>query len=98
MKASSGKAKCSVAGTLLGKNNPRIVAIDEQSVDVVPEGAMMIYTNVDKPGVIGYVGTILGKNQINIAGMKVGRKFQKWRGHYRRQRGRRRPRIGSETN
>ena len=35
---------------------------------------MVIYTNVDKPGVIGYVGTILGKNKINIAAMQVGRK------------------------
>jgi len=43
-------------------------------VDVVPEGAMVIYTNVDKPGVIGYVGTVLGKNKINIASMQVGRK------------------------
>jgi D-3-phosphoglycerate dehydrogenase len=35
---------------------------------------MVIYTNVDKPGVIGYVGTVLGKNKINIAAMQVGRK------------------------
>jgi len=74
LKVSSAAGKFSVAGTILGKNNPRIVAIDSQSVDVVPEGTMVIYTNVDKPGVIGYVGTILGKNQINIAGMQVGRK------------------------
>jgi D-3-phosphoglycerate dehydrogenase / 2-oxoglutarate reductase len=74
LKVSSAKDKFSVSGTILGKNNPRIVAIDGLSVDVVPEGAMVLYTNVDKPGVIGYVGTILGKNKINIAGMKVGRK------------------------
>ena len=35
---------------------------------------MVLYTNVDKPGVIGYVGTVLGKNKINIAAMQVGRK------------------------
>ncbi len=74
LKVTSKNAKLSVAGTLLAKNNPRIVAIDGLSVDVVPEGAMVIYTNVDKPGVIGHVGTVLGKNKINIAGMQVGRK------------------------
>jgi D-3-phosphoglycerate dehydrogenase len=74
LKVASKSEKMSVAGTLLAKNNPRIVAIDGLSVDVVPEGAMVIYTNADKPGVIGYVGTVLGKNNINIAGMQVGRK------------------------
>ena len=67
LRATSGKAKYSISGTLLAKNSPRIVAIDGLSVDVVPEGTMVIYTNVDKPGVIGYVGTVLGKNKINIA-------------------------------
>ncbi len=76
LKVSSGKAKFSVAGTLLAKDNPRIVAIDGLSVDVIPEGTMVIYTNIDKPGVIGFVGTILGKNKINIAAMQVGRKPQ----------------------
>lgn len=74
LKGSAKNARFSVSGTLFGKNNPRIVAIDGLSVDVTPEGSMVIYTNVDKPGVIGYVGTVLGKNQINIAGMQVGRK------------------------
>ena len=72
--ATSGKTQYSVSGTLLAKNSPRIVAIDGLSLDVVPEGTMVIYTNEDKPGVIGYVGTVLGKNKINIAAMQVGRK------------------------
>ncbi len=74
LKVSSKTSKFSVAGTLLAKNSPRIVAIDDLSVDVAPEGTMVIYTNDDKPGVIGYVGTVLGKNKINIAAMQVGRK------------------------
>jgi D-3-phosphoglycerate dehydrogenase / 2-oxoglutarate reductase len=74
LKVTSGSITYSVSGTLLAKNNPRIVAIDSQSVDVVPEGTMVLYTNIDKPGFIGYVGTVLGKNLINIAGMQVGRK------------------------
>jgi D-3-phosphoglycerate dehydrogenase len=74
LRVASGSNKYSISGTLLAKNSPRIVAIDGLSLDVVPEGTMVLYTNVDKPGVIGYVGTVLGKNNINIAAMQVGRK------------------------
>jgi len=70
----SGATPLSVSGTVLAKNSQRIVLIDNLSVDVFPEGTMVVYTNVDKPGVIGYVGTVLGKNKINIAAMQVGRK------------------------
>ena len=64
------------------------MAIDGLSLDVVPEGTMVIYTNVDKPGVIGYVGTVLGKNKINIAAMQVGRKSSGGEADHGRQRGR----------
>jgi len=74
IRATSEKSKLSVSGTLLAKNNPRIVAIDDQSVDVPPEGTMLVYTNIDRPGVIGFIGTLLGQNKINIASMRVGRK------------------------
>ncbi len=75
LKIISGKEKMSVAGTILGKSNPRIVSIDGLACGCHSgRGTMVIYTNVDKPGVIGYVGTVLGKNKINIAGMQVGRK------------------------
>jgi D-3-phosphoglycerate dehydrogenase len=74
IRASSGKTQVSIAGTLLAKNNPRVVLIDGQSVDVNPEGTMVVYTNLDRPGVIGFIGTLLGKNKINIASMQVGRK------------------------
>ncbi len=74
LRAVTAKGKFSIAGTLLAKNSPRIVLIDDLSVDVNPEGTMVVYTNQDKPGVIGHVGTILGKNRINIAAMQVGRK------------------------
>jgi D-3-phosphoglycerate dehydrogenase len=71
---SAGAKRLSVAGALLGKNSPRIVAIDDLRLDIQPEGNMVVYTNLDQPGVIGHVGTVLGKNQINIAAMQVGRK------------------------
>lgn len=62
-----------VAGTLFSKNDFRIVQIDEYRIDVVPSKYMLVATYVDKPGVIGRVGTTLGSEQINIAGMQVGR-------------------------
>ncbi len=74
IRATSGETTLSVGGTVLAKHSPRIVLIDDLSVDVFPQGHMVVYTNVDKPGVIGYVGTVLGENKINIAAMQVGRK------------------------
>lgn len=64
----------SVSGTLLSLRNPRIVRIDDLSVDVIPEGHLLVLTNIDQPGVIGFIGTVLGESQINIAEFQVGRK------------------------
>ena len=37
------------------------------------DGVMMIFTHRDVPGMIGFIGTIFGKHQVNIAQMTVGR-------------------------
>jgi len=42
-------------------------------VDIVPQGYILVLQNIDKPGMIGRVGTFLGQNNINIAAMDVGR-------------------------
>jgi len=70
----SGKEKINFAGTLLSQNLPRLVKIGELSIDVIPEGWILVLNNLDRPGIIGYLGTVLGKNNINIASMEVGRK------------------------
>jgi len=59
-------------GAVLG-GKPRIVGIDDHNVEVVPSGHMLVCVNRDRPGVVGKVGTLLGENQINIAGMQLGR-------------------------
>ena len=41
---------------------------------IVPEGHLIVFTNKDRPGVVGSIGTILGENKINIAEFQVGRK------------------------
>jgi len=61
------------AGTLFSKKDPRIVQVDNFVVEIVPEGIMLFIYNVDKPGVIGNLGSFFGRNNINIARMHFGR-------------------------
>ena len=64
----------SAAGTLIGKNNnPRIVLINGRDVDVAAEGKLLVLENVDQPGMVGTIGTILGKDKVNIADMSLSR-------------------------
>ncbi len=62
-----------LAGTSFGRDDYRIIKIDKYKTDFVPKGHYIISLHEDKPGVIGRVGTLFGKNSINIAGMIVGR-------------------------
>ena len=49
---------------------PRIVEIDQFKVEMVPEGHMLFIHNIDRPGVIGMVGKVLGDRSINIVRMQ----------------------------
>jgi D-3-phosphoglycerate dehydrogenase len=69
----AGETVIEAAGTLFSHKFPRIVKLKGLDVDIAPQGCMLILENTDKPGIIGKVGTILGENKINIAGMQVGR-------------------------
>jgi D-3-phosphoglycerate dehydrogenase len=62
-----------VSGSVLATGEIRIEAIDQFRVDLVPEGYLLFCQHVDRPGIIGAVGTLLGDNGINIAQMYVGR-------------------------
>ncbi|MFW0860527.1 MAG: phosphoglycerate dehydrogenase [Dethiobacter sp.] len=62
-----------IAGTLLNKNDVRIVQIGKYRIEVVPSRYMLVTTYMDMPGVIGRFGITLGNHNINIAGMQVGR-------------------------
>jgi D-3-phosphoglycerate dehydrogenase len=62
-----------VAGTLFGKQaKPRIVGINEHTVDLPPASHMLVVRNSDTPGMIGTVGSFLGDAGVNIADMDVG--------------------------
>ncbi|MFH2218549.1 MAG: phosphoglycerate dehydrogenase [Pseudomonadota bacterium] len=61
-------------GTIFEKEYPRIVRIGEVYLDAIPEGWMIVIENVDRPGVIGNVGTTLGQHNINIGRFQLGRR------------------------
>lgn len=71
IKSSTGERE--VGGTVFAGAGDRLVIIDGFRVDAVPEDYMLILSNIDKPGMIGKVGTFLGEHKINIASMDVGR-------------------------
>lgn len=73
LKVKTEKEAREVGGTVFAGIGDRLVAIDGFRVDAVPEGYMLILQNIDKPGMIGKVGTFLGQHNINIAAMDVGR-------------------------
>ncbi len=66
------KGEHSVSGTLFGKAEARIVMIDGYRVDVQPGGWLLTCPHVNRPGIIGKVGTMLGEEGVNISSMQVG--------------------------
>ena len=62
-----------VAGTIIAGRWPRIASIDRFKLELTPSTYTLAVFNNDKPGVIGNIGSVLGKNNINIAGMQFGR-------------------------
>jgi len=73
IKIKTDKGEETVSGTVFFKGRSRIVAVGGYTMDMIPEGHILVSRHHDKPGVIGRASTILGKNNINIAGMQVGR-------------------------
>lgn len=64
----------SAGGTFFGSpNNPRIVRLFSSPVEIPITGILLLLNNKDRPGIVGYLGTLLSKHQINIASMSLGR-------------------------
>ncbi len=61
-----------LSGTIFGKNDTRVVQIDNFRLEMVPHGHSVIIHNQDRPGAIGSIGMTLGNNNINIGKMQVG--------------------------
>ena len=62
------------AGTLFGKQFLRLVKLGTYQLDAHLDGTLLIFTHRDVPGLIGFIGTTLGKHGVNIAQMNVGRR------------------------
>jgi D-3-phosphoglycerate dehydrogenase len=62
-----------ITGTLSPNKKPRIVKIDDYYVELSPFGELVFIQNLDVPGIIGNLGTLMGKYNINIAAMTFGR-------------------------
>ena len=71
---SGAKKLISAGGTFFGSpNNPRIVRLFSQSVEIPVTGTLLLLNNADKPGIVGHLGTLLAKHKINIATMSLSR-------------------------
>ena len=74
IRAWAGEEKVSVAGSFFGlAQHPRIVRLNSQPVEIVPDGILFMMTNKDRPGIVGHLGTVLGNHGVNIANMSLGR-------------------------
>lgn len=62
-----------VAGTLITSDRPRMVEVDGLAIEASPRGHLLFFRNRDVPGVVGRIGSILGRAGINIAGIHLGR-------------------------
>ena len=62
-----------IEGTVFEPGSPRLAMLDGVDVEAPLEGVVLVLHNDDQPGVIGGVGTILGRHGINIASFALGR-------------------------
>ena len=70
--AEDSGSKASAAGTFFGPK-PRVVVVNGRHIEAQPEGVLLLLENKDRPGIVGHIGTLLGKHQVNIASMSLGR-------------------------
>ena len=66
----------SISATIFGSRDPRMVRIDRFEVNAKLEGNMLFCCNRDVPGVVGWMGSLLARNNINISDMALGRESQ----------------------
>lgn len=70
---SAGKTR-SISGSLFGKQQvPRIVSIDGHNVEVNTDATLIVLKNKDVPGIVGFIGQVLGEDSVNIANMSLSR-------------------------
>lgn len=73
LEVKTSKEEKLVAGTIFGKSDPWIVQVDQFRIEAIPDKYMLLLHTYDRPGVIGNIGSSLGKHGINISRMQFGR-------------------------
>jgi len=72
--SNAGVKVLSAGGTFFGSSeNPRIVRLYSQPTEIAPFGVVLLLNNKDRPGIVGYLGTLLAKHKVNIASMSLSR-------------------------
>lgn len=74
VKVATDQEERTLEGTLFANKESRFVKMDNFYIEVAPSSYMLVVNNWDKPGTIGFLGTVLGSHNINIAGMSLGRR------------------------
>ncbi len=72
---STDKKSYTAAGSLFGNQFLRLVQLGPYQLDTYLDGVLLLFTHRDVPGLIGFIGTIFGKHNVNIAQMTVGRQM-----------------------
>lgn len=67
-----------IAGTVFD-GQPRIVRMRDLDMEFTPEGFILVLSYEDRPGVVGKIGSLLGRHNVNIAAMQVGRRAKRGR-------------------
>jgi D-3-phosphoglycerate dehydrogenase len=73
LEVETDKGVTAVEGVVL-LDKPRLIQVDGIYCETALSGFLIFMKNQDVPGVIGHVGTVLGRNQINIANFSLGRR------------------------
>jgi D-3-phosphoglycerate dehydrogenase len=71
LKVKSLEGENIISGTIFGRTMPRILRINDFYLEAIPEGHNLLIHNLDVPGMIGRIATIMGNQGINISRMAV---------------------------
>src|SRR6266545_1504378 len=74
----AGAGRKIIAGTVFD-GVPRIVRLKDLHIEFIPEGHVLVLSYEDRPGMVGKIGSILGRHNVNIASMHVGRRTKRGR-------------------
>lgn len=74
----AGTGRKIIAGTVFD-GVARIVRLRDLHIEFIPEGHILVLAYEDRPGMVGRIGSILGRHNVNIASMHVGRRTRRGR-------------------